>query len=273
MRKATILIVDDELLVRRVLGDALVRVGYKVEQAANGQAALERLRQEGIDLLLLDLFLGDLDGVQVLQEARKLWPMLPIVMLTAHGSLSSAIEAVRHGAADYLLKPVSVETLRSCVSRVLEQSASNLKRSEWLRSMYQQMRSFLEQEGILGSEGAFDEFAVKAYPNRSTAHIFQAGPLRIDTQQHTVSMHGRPIEVTPSEFLILQELLSQQGAVVPCSRLVKVLHSSVENEEEARQIIRPHIVRLRRKLEPDTPRPCHLLSIRGVGYRWAFEER
>jgi|HigsolmetaAR202D_1030399.scaffolds.fasta_scaffold00044_52 Response regulators consisting of a CheY-like receiver domain and a winged-helix DNA-binding domain len=273
MRKATILIVDDELLVRRVLGDALTRVGYKVEQAANGQAALERLSRDGIDLLLLDLFLGDLDGVQVLQEARRLWPLLPIVMLTAHGSMSSAIEAVRHGASDYLLKPVSIETLRSCVERVLEQSANHIKRSEWLRSMYQQMRVFLEQEGILSSDSDLNDLASKSTPSRTPSHIFQAGPLRIDTQQHTVMMHGRPIEVTPSEFLILQELLSQKGAVVPCSQLVKVLHSSIDDEEEARQIIRPHIVRLRRKLEPDTPRPCYLLSIRGVGYRWAFEER
>ena len=133
MKKATVLIVDDELMVRRVLGDALTRAGYAVELAGSGHEGLQRLHSPGIDLLLLDLFLGDLDGVEVMQEARQLWPQLPIIMLTAHGSLSSAISAVRCGAADYLLKPISVETLRESVARVLEKSTAVNHRSEWLK--------------------------------------------------------------------------------------------------------------------------------------------
>jgi len=266
MDKATVLIVDDELMVRRVLGDALSRAGYMVELAGSGQEGLERLRRPGIDLVLLDLYLGDIDGVQVMQETRNRWPQLPIIMLTAHGSMASAIAAVRCGASDYLLKPISIEALRESVARVLEKSSAVYHRKEWLRGMYQQMRSFLEHEGVLEDSVEVAPAILSAAPTRG---VYEAGPLRVDQQQHAVSMGGQPIEVTPSEFAILLELVVRPGAVVSCLRLVQALNTSVADEEEARQLIRPHIARLRRKLELDSSQPRHLLSIRGVGYRWA----
>src|SRR5215470_3762734 len=143
MAKRTILIVDDEAVVRRVLGEALSRTGLTVELASSGAAALERLEQPGIDLLLLDLQLGDIDGVGVLQAARQRWPDLPIIMLTAHGSLPSAIAAVRAGAADYLLKPISIATLRDVVNRVLSEHHQIRAREEQLRAVYEQMNALL----------------------------------------------------------------------------------------------------------------------------------
>lgn len=266
MNKARILIVDDEEMVRRVLGDALTRSGYTIELAGSGQEGLKRLQQPGVDLLLLDLYLGDIDGVQVMQQARLLSPHLPIVMLTAHGSMNSAIAAVRYDAADYLLKPVSVDELRECVARVLKKHNAVQQRSERLKFMYQQMRTLLEDEGEL--EDQFN-YALNDSSIQSGQLTYQAGPLHLNIQLHQVSMHGQPIEVTPSEFSILQELIRKQGAVVPCLQLVRALNTPVDDEEEARQLIRPHIARLRRKLEPDASQPRYLLSIRGVGYRWA----
>jgi two-component system KDP operon response regulator KdpE len=259
MEKTTILIVDDELMVRRVLHDALAKHGYHVELAESGMASLNRLRWPGIDLLLLDLNLGDIDGVQVMQEARRRWPNLPIVMLTANGSLPSAIAAVRCGAADYLLKPISVEGLRACVARVLDAYRDDRARSERLRAMYSQMQELLAHEGLLEKHSTMPR------------EVYHGGPLQIDTQQHSVVMDGLPMEMTPSEFAILRELLMQPGAAVPCTRLVQALNTIVEDEEEARQLIRPHIARLRRKLEIDPQHPRYLISVWGVGYRWAAE--
>jgi two-component system KDP operon response regulator KdpE len=263
MTTETILIVDDEQIVRRLMGDALQRAGYAVELAASGAEALERLSRPGIDLMLLDLQLGDLDGVQVMRAAREYWPELQIVMLTAHGSLPSAIAAVRHGAADYLLKPLPVEALRERVAAVLRERRAVQKQAEQLRSVYTHLQS------VLTSAGMLQEAAVGG-PSRPAAPsiVYEAGPLRVDVRKHTALMFGRPIDVTPSEFAILLELLGQPGAVVPCLRLTQAIHTPAVDEEEARQLIRPHIVRLRRKLEADPQRPCHLLSVRGVGYRW-----
>lgn len=259
MANTTLLLVDDELIVRRTLGEALARAGYAVELAASGAEALERLARPGVDLLLLDLQLGDIDGVQVMQEARQRWPRLPILMLTAHGSLPSAIAAVRYAAADYLLKPISLEALRARVAQVLADAGATQARYEDLRQMYEQMRALLHREGLLQE------------PAAARAGVLEGGPLRVDERQHTVSMCGQPAETTPSEFAILCELLRRPGAAVSCSRLAQALGTQVDDEEEARQLIRPHIVRLRRKLEPDPQQPAYLISVRGVGYRWVCD--
>jgi DNA-binding response OmpR family regulator len=260
MAKRTILIVDNEAIVRRVLGEALSRTGLTVELASSGAAALERLERPGIDLLLLDLQLGDIDGVDVLEAARQRWSELPIIMLTAHGSLPSAIAAVRAGAADYLLKPISMATLRDTVHRVLSEHDRSLTRGERLKAVYEQMNALLQSEGLLNKISVGEP----ALPGA----IYESDPLRIDVQQHTISLHGRAVDVTRSEFAILLELLRMPGAVVACLRLARAINTAVDDEEEARQLIRPHIARLRRKLETDPQQPIHLVSVRGVGYRW-----
>jgi two-component system KDP operon response regulator KdpE len=265
MSRATLLLVDDELIVRRLLGDALARAGYHVEVASSDTEALDRLARPGIDMLLVDLRLGDADGVQVMQAARQLWPRLPIIMLTANGSLSSAIAAVRCGVADYLLKPIDLDTLRERVAVILDEYYSARARAEQLTSMYSQLQAILQGEGWL------HETHADAPAPAPGVRVYRAGPLALDVQYHTVLLHQRPIDVTPSEFAILVELLRNPGAVVPCLRLTEAIQTAVDDEEAARQLIRPHIVRLRRKLEHDPQQPSYLLSVRGLGYRWANE--
>jgi two-component system KDP operon response regulator KdpE len=259
------LLVDDELVVRRLLGDALMRAGYLVEMASTDAEALERLARPGIDLLLVDLRLGDADGVQVMQAARQLWPRMPIVMLTANGSLSSAIAAMRCGVADYLLKPIDLETLRERVAAILDEYYTARARAEQLTSMYSQLQTILHGEGWLS------ETPAGAPAHTAGMRVYRSGPLLLDVQRHAVLMHNQPVEVTPSEFAILVELLGQPGAVVPCLKLTEAIQTAVDDEEAARQLIRPHIVRLRRKLELDPQQPCYLLSVRGLGYRWSGE--
>jgi two-component system KDP operon response regulator KdpE len=265
MSRATLLLVDDELIVRRLLGDALAHAGYHVELASSDTEALERLAQPGIDMLLVDLRLGDADGVQVMQAARQLWPRLPIIMLTANGSLSSAIAAVRAGVADYLLKPIDLETLRQRIAAILDDYDLSRAHAQQLTAMYSQLH------GILQSEGWLRETSTDTLAQPAAGQVYRSGPLSLDVQYHAVRMHQQPIDVTPSEFAILVELLRQPGAVVPCMRLTEAINTAVDDEEAARQLIRPHIVRLRRKLERDPQQPCYLLSVRGLGYRWASE--
>jgi DNA-binding response OmpR family regulator len=263
MTHTTVLIVDDELIVRRVVSAALLRVGYYVELASSGSEALDRLARPGIDLLLLDIQLGDIDGVEVMEAARQAWPTLPIVMLTAHGSLPSAIAAVRCGVADYLLKPINVECLRESISRALANVAATHARDVQIETLSNQMRAFLHSQGRL-HEAADDQPAEPLFEV-----VYTAGPLRIDVRRHTATLDGQPLEVTPTEFVILSELLRQPGTVSSCLRLAQATGTPVDDEEEARQLIRPHIVRLRRKLEVDPQQPRFMLSVRGIGYRWS----
>jgi DNA-binding response OmpR family regulator len=201
----------------------------------------------------------------VMQAARQLWPRLPIIMLTANGSLSSAIAAVRCGVADYLLKPIDLETLRERVAAILAEYYTLRARAEQLTSMYSQLQAILHGEGWLR------EMPAGAPAQPTGVRVYHSGPLHLDVQRHAVLMHEQPVEVTPSEFAILIELLRQPGTVVPCLRLTEAIQTAVDDEEAARQLIRPHIVRLRRKLELDPQQPCYLLSVRGLGYRWASE--
>lgn len=266
--KATILIVDDEQVVRRVLDDALRQTGYQTEVAADGQTALERLRRPGIDLILLDLQLGDIEGVEILKETRCHWPRLPVIILTAHGSLSSAIEAVRYGAADYLLKPVSMETLRTRATEVLQAHQVTQSRDEHLRAMFKHFQELMGDDPLPPHHQTnFPEIENSSMPPAPGIQ-YNAGPLCMDVQQHLVRMYDQPVELTPTEFAILLELVRHPGVVIPCTQIVRSVQHAVLDEEEARQIIRPHIVRLRRKLEQDPQHPIYIQSVRGVGYRW-----
>lgn len=257
---ANVLVVDDEAIVRRVLGDSLSQVGHTVYRAASGAEALSILATSGIDLLLLDLQLGDDDGVDIMRAVRGRWPNLPIIILTAHGSMNSAIEAVRNDAADYLLKPIGVEPLRARVAEVVARHRASQERTERIRTMYQQLQALVEDEGLTRQPAGSAAIS-------STSLC--VGPLSIDVQQHMVRMAGQPIEVTPAEFAILHALARQPGVVIPCVQLIQGFQSGQYEEDEARTVMRPHIVRLRRKIETDPQRPRYIQSVRGVGYRWS----
>jgi DNA-binding response OmpR family regulator len=262
MSKPTVLIVDDEAPVRRILEDALERINLQIEVASTGGMALKRLAEPGIDLLLLDIQLGDIDGVDVMTFARQRWPQMPIIMLTAHGSLSSAIAAVRAQVADYLLKPVSISVLRDTVQRTLSNHRRQHIHEQRLKTLYAQMDLLLRDT----------EFETESsLPLTTPRQVYESGPLLIDVQQHIALLHNQPIAITPSEFIILQELLREPGTVIPCLRLAQAINQMIQDEEEARLLIRPHIGRLRRKIERNPQEPVHLVSVRGLGYRWVAE--
>jgi DNA-binding response OmpR family regulator len=257
---ATILVVDDEAVVRRVLGDTLAQAGHRVRTVAGGEEALAALADEPADLILLDLQLGDADGVEIMRAAREHWPETQLIVLTAHGSMTSAIAAVRHDAADYLLKPIGVDALRARVAEVLERHRAGRRRQEHIRTLYEQLRVIVD-----------DRPRATPAPQLARAAggtVYNAGPLSVDVSRYLVRIGGRSVDVTPAEFAILQSLARVPGAAVPCRQIVQSFQGGVADEEEARQMLRPHIVRLRRKLEPDPARPIYIQSVRGVGYRW-----
>lgn len=255
---ATILVVDDEAVVRRVLGDALAHAGYRVRSAATGEAALSSMAEDPADLILLDLQLGDTDGVAIMQVARERWPQTQVIILTAHGSLASAIAAVRHDAADYLLKPIGVDELRQRVGQVISRARASRDRQERIRVMYQQLQALVADEGLAAPQPEMPPGGER----------LTLGPLTIDVSRHVVRIGSQPIELTPTEFAIVHTLARSQGMVVTCRQIVGSFQGAVESEDEARQILRPHIVRLRRKVEADPANPVYIQSVRGVGYRW-----
>lgn len=209
MYETSILVVDDEMIVRRVIGDALAGAGYKVETAGDPAAALQILQHQKIDLILLDLQLGDSNGIDLLKQIRRRDEFLPVIILTAHGSLPSAIEAVRQAVADYLLKPVRMEALRQRVAEVLATHKTRHNREHRIKAMYENLQALMQEEGLIKPETT--SFQSPADSFMQGRKIYEVEPLLIDVAQHMVRMHGEIIEVTPTEFAILLELARQPG--------------------------------------------------------------
>jgi len=120
MPKRTILVVDDEAIARDNLGHILTKDGHAVLLAADGEEAVDILRQQEVDLVLTDLRMRDIDGMVVLEEAKKLWPAAEVVVITGHASIDIAVEAMRKGAYHFVIKPFKINELRAIIDKALE---------------------------------------------------------------------------------------------------------------------------------------------------------
>ncbi len=146
MRKPRILIVDDEPNIRQGLAEALDGQGYEIEQAPSGEAALDRLKVASFDLVLVDLVMEEMDGIEVLQEINQLWPQTEVVIITAHGTIETAVKALKEGAYDYLTKPINVKRFRSYVHNILRTQ----ELEEENRRLREQLRAEQEYSQIIG---------------------------------------------------------------------------------------------------------------------------
>ena len=125
MSKAKILIVDDELIMRESLGEWLERDGYRVMKAESGESAVEMLKNTMFDVLLVDMKMEKMSGIDVLKHVKRHDPEVAVVIITAYGSISGAVDAMKHGAWDYLLKPFDPDELGMLIQKILQQQAQN----------------------------------------------------------------------------------------------------------------------------------------------------
>ena len=229
-----VLVVDDEERIRLFLKEVLRREGYVVTTAANGEEALAYLEDTAFDLAILDLMLGGrIDGQRVLEAIRWRWPAMVVIMMTAHGTLDSALQAIREGVDGYLLKPVEASEVRLAIKK------------------------------------AFDRRAQRAelhFAKRAGQHL-ESGPFSVDFDGRRVTRNGKAIALNSSEFALLVHLMQNANQVVGPKALVEVVRQyRPEYLHEARQIIKWYIHRLRQKMEPDPANPRYIVNVRGVGY-------
>ena len=228
------LVVDDEKGIRFFLQETLHRDGHTVETASSGEEALAKLRDTHFDLVMLDLRLGGrADGIRVLEAIRWRWPETTVIILTAHGSLDTAMAAIREGVDGYLLKPVDPSEVREAIREALER-----------REMIAQ-RAKEEEE----------------------RHIIKGGPFTVDTQKHQAFSGEEILDLTPCEFKLLTHMIQNAERVIGPPELVEIVRDyKPEDLHEARQIIKWYIHRLRQKVEPEPSSPRYILNVRGVGY-------
>jgi two-component system, OmpR family, response regulator len=231
--QARILLVDDEQAVQTLLTYPLRKEGYEVVGAMDGQEALDRFSEERFDLVVLDIMLPKLDGIEVCRRLRTR-SQVPIIMLTAKGDELDKIAGLEMGADDYITKPFSVREFRSRV------------------------KAALRRGGMAGAVAA----------NNEPIH---AGDLEIDFERRSTMLAGEPIQLTYVEFEILAALASSPGRVFTREMLLE--HIWGDSTYRDPRTVDVHIRHLREKLESDPKQPEYLFTVRGVGYRFRDTDR
>jgi two-component system alkaline phosphatase synthesis response regulator PhoP len=210
------------------------------------------MRDTAVDLVMVDLKMEDMDGLTLMEEIKRRWPAIVLIVLTGYATLESALKALRYGAHDYLLKPSAPEDIKQSVRKGLEKRWREVRRKDLLAQI----------------EAGVRELATEDLEMEATQEpdLLEVGPLVIDFQKHMVTMDGRPVNLTPVEFGTLTHLAREAGFVVACSTLVKEVQGYDCRERKARTIVKTHIRHLRQKLESDPSNPEYILNVRGVGY-------
>jgi len=222
----TVLVVEDEIEIARVVRDYLRNAGFEVIVVGDGGSAVASVRSSKPDLLVLDLGLPGRDGLDVAREIRR-WSNTPIVMLTARGDETDRIVGLELGADDYVVKPFSPKELVARVRAVLRRTRTAERGDEVLR----------------------------------------AGDVEVDTGRMRASVAGTQVELTPTEFHLLATLVREPGRVFTRSQLLDAVHGvAIESYERA---IDAHVKNIRRKIEPTPGSPRYVLTVHGVGYRFA----
>jgi DNA-binding response OmpR family regulator len=261
---ARVLVADDELQVRSALVRSLDLLGYRADEAGSGYQALEMLEGTPYDVMVVDVCMPGMDGVEVMQRARQARPDLIIIVLTAYAALESAIAAVRFGAVDYLRKPASAYDIAAAAASALRQRAENLRRQHLLQVMSQALD---ELRGDRASGGLL--------PRRNQDHFLCIGPVTLDLEKCLAVVAkgddaaGCTVELTASEAALLAYLMKYPGTVFSCYEMAHVALGYDVSEEEARSIVRPHVYRLRRKLETNPCEPRLIRTVHGRGYFFA----
>jgi DNA-binding response OmpR family regulator len=226
---ATIMLVDDEESIQKLLTYPLEREGYTVVQARDGEEALRRFGERDIDLVVLDVMLPRLDGLEVCRRLRTT-SAVPIIMLTARDDEVDKVLGLELGADDYITKPFSIREFRSRIRAVLRRATLTA-----------------EQRG--GEDG-----------------VIEAGELRIDPARRSVSVDGETVQCTYVEFEILHALALHPGRVYTRQALLESVWGDSAYREP--RTVDVHIRHLREKIESDPREPVYIFTVRGVGYRF-----
>ena len=259
--QARILVVDDEPTTRTTITRALNLMGYRADEAASGGQALTRLSSLSYDLMLLDLRMPGIDGVEVMKRAQETHPGLLVIVFTAYATLESAIVAVRAGAVNYLLKPCAIRDIKAAITCALQRRQERLRRQHLVRVM-------AEALAALQAEEKQDMLASPDRPER----FLQCGPVTLDKEKRLVVVAGADeadslsAELTVNEGALLAYLLQHLDTVSSCRELARGTLGYDVSGREAEAIVRPHISRLRKKIEPDPAHPRLIRTIRGKGY-------
>ncbi len=268
---AYVLVVDDEAANRYSVSKTLQRVGYMVSEAANGEDALALIDKQPFDVVLTDIRMPGLDGVELLRRIKDRAPDAIVILMTGYASLGTTVEALRLGAHDYLIKPCSSQDIRQSVARGVER-ARNLRRRRKLieaikNDVYELTRADIQVNAAPYAGESSTATRIEEPAPETSGNSMQLGPLIVYPGRYQISVNNKEIDLTPTEFDLLLYLAAHRGRVVPCHELVREVRGYAVDEAEAREVIRPHVSNLRRKLKNAGQDADLIVNVRGIGYR------
>jgi DNA-binding response OmpR family regulator len=240
MKQQHMLIVEDDPLVRMMLELQLQQAGYATVAVESGEMALDLLSRERFELLLTDLRLPNMDGMQLIAKARALDPDIAVIIITGEATTDTAVAAINHQVHRYLIKPFHRDELVRSVTEALARRHALAERPY--------------------------DYHVN-HSGQSDDPIIQVGPLRIDPYRHRVTYRGRLLPLSNGELTLLMHLAQKRGIVVSAQEIAReVMHYNC-TPQEARDLVRRRIHALRHKIEGGHGTPRLIESIRGAGYR------
>jgi two-component system KDP operon response regulator KdpE len=226
--KKNILIVDDDPAILRLLSTNLKARGYEVTTATDGEESLDAVQRDFVDLIILDLMMPKVDGVEVCRRIRE-WSDIPIIILSARGDENAKVKCLELGADDYLTKPFGIPELMARIKTA---------------------------------------FRHRGDPTVAPAQAtFTCDGLEINFAKRRVTVNGREITLTPTEYSLLQYLAVNSDKVLTHNMLLQNVWGNEYSSEK--EYLRVFVGRLRRKLEPDAKNPKYIQTIPGVGYHLA----
>lgn len=260
-----ILIIDDEPSLRHTLARILQRANFEVTTAASGQEGLALLGQHAFDLVYLDIRMPDMSGMEVLKRIHPAQPDLPVVLFTAQPDLNSALEALRQGAADYLLKPLQPGDVIQRAQAILAQQARE-RRKRQIRDQIEALEA--ELRSLANAEVPPPP---AASPENEADRFLARGKIILDLLARRLTFGGQTINLPPTTFDYLLVLLRHAPNVVDYQTLVTEAQGYQVEFREAQELVKWHIHQIRQAIEPDERSPRYLINVRGTGYRFVAD--
>ena len=222
-----LLLVEDEPGLVLTLTDRLLREGYAVESSVDGESGLERAASSGFDLILLDVMLPRLNGLDLLRELRRRGNETPVIVLTARGQVVDKVVGLKLGADDYVTKPFEMMELLARIEAKLRRAPAPVR----------------------------------------TADAYQFGAVSIDFRKAEVTRDGQPVELAAREFQLLRYFIEHRGATLTREELLNEVWGY--NSMPSTRTVDVHVAWLRQKLEPVPKHPQYILTVHGLGYKFA----
>ena len=257
-----ILIIDDEAILRQTLAQILQRAKLEVTTAVSGDEGLTLLAQQPFDLVYLDIRMPGKSGLDVLKDIHANYPDVPVILFTAQPDLSSAIEALRHGAIDYLLKPLRPQALIDRTMAVLTHQQKERRK----RKLQMNLEAIQAELKALDSDDAAQPNQITKIENTEERFLTR-GKLTLDLHTHRLIIGERAENLPPATFDYLLVLMRHAPGIVDYQTLVAESQGYQVDALDAQRLVKWHIHHIRQMIEPDVRNPICLINVRHTGYR------